>query len=194
MQLLGSQNTLAQHVLFTLVILVFSPHAFALAFTCLWHTMAHSWVTNFLLCMPLLFLSGSTTILTLYFVSAVSFSLLCSPFPSHFLFQKLLSKSLLSFSQLINLPFTFPSPHLSSSTCPWVFLWNIHKWAAERLRAEHPWRRRSGGPGMYGWEPEGSGNQFSHLSYSTPPHSALFLPVSCRHMLYFTWHSNVFLR
>lgn len=120
-------------------------------------TMAHSWVTNFLLCMPLLFLSGSTTILTFYFVSAVSFSLLCSPFPSHFLFQKLLSKSLLSFSQLINLPFTFPSPHLSSSTCPWVFLGNIHKWAAERLRAEHPWRRRSGGPGMYGWEPERSG-------------------------------------
>lgn len=157
MQLLGSQNTLAQRVPFTLVILVFSPHAFSLAFTLLWETMTRSWVTNFLLCMPLLFLSDSTTILTFYFVSAVLFSLLCSPFSSHFLFQKLLSKSSLSFSQLINLPFTFPSPHLSTSTCPWVFLWNTHTWAAERLWAEHPWGRRSGGPGMDGWEPERSG-------------------------------------
>lgn len=33
-----------------------------------------------------------------YFVSAVLFSLLCSSFPAYFFFQKLLSKSLLSFS------------------------------------------------------------------------------------------------
>lgn len=118
--------------------------------------MIHSWVTNFLLSVPFLLFSGFTTFLTFYFVSAVLFGLLCSPFSSHFLFQKLLSKSLLSFSQLINLPFTFSSPHLSTSTCPLVFLWSIHTWAPERLQAEHPWGRRSGGPGPYGWEPEGS--------------------------------------
>lgn len=135
--------------------------------------MAHSWATNFLLSLPLLFFSGSTTILTFYFVSAVLFSLFCSPFLSHFVFQKLLSKPLLSFSQLINLLFTFPF-----STSPLVFLWNLHLWASERLRAEHPWGRRGGGSGTCGWEPEGP-QLFWKTSLAIclipPPHQCPFL-------------------
>lgn len=141
-------------------------------------------------CLCLSFFSSFTTFLTFYFVSAVLFSLLCSPFSSHFLFQKLLSKSLLSFSQLINLPFTFSSPHLSTSTCPrGIFMKQSHmsfrKAAGRACLREEEWRPWSVWLGARGVSAL-LGNQFSYLSYTTPSHSAFFLPVSCRHTLCFT--------
>lgn len=107
--------------------------------------MAHSWVTNFLLSVPLLFFSGSATILAFYFVSAVLFSLFCSPFSSHFLFQKFLSKSLVSFSQLINLPFS-TSVYLHMS--PGIFT----------KHSQVSFGKAAGRASLStcGWEPEGS--------------------------------------
>lgn len=149
-------------------------------------------------CLCLSFFSGSTTILTFYFVSAVLFGLLCSPFFISFLISEASLKILVVFFTTYQSSLHFP---FSTSVClhmsPGIFMKHSHmsfRKAAGRasLREEEcrPWYIWLGARGVSALLEK----QFSHLSYTTPPHSALFLPINCRHMLSFTWHSNVLLR
>lgn len=141
-------------------------------------------------CLCLSFFSGSTTILTFYFVSAVLFGLLCSPFFISFLISEASLKILVVFFTTYQSSLHFP---FSTSVClhmsPGIFMKHSHmsfRKAAGRasLREEEcrPWYIWLGARGVSALLEK----QFSHLSYTTPPHSALFLPINCRHMLSFT--------
>lgn len=138
--------------------------------------MAHSWFPPFYASLVLLCLCHNL----FHFVSAVLFSLLCSPFSSHFLFQKLLSKSLLSFSTYqssLHFPFS-TSVYLHMS--PGVFMKHSHvsfrKAVGRASLREEEWRYvRLGARGVSAL----LGHQLSHLSYTTRHHSALFLHVNC---------------
>lgn len=128
------QTSLAQDVLFTFVTLIFSFLCSRSPLLCLpvtdhdalWRQQFPAIsLPSFSLALPLF--------LSFYFVSAVLSSLLCSPFSSPFFFQNLLSKSLLSFSHLIILPFASSCSCLSAFMFPLVFFWSIHTWASEKL-------------------------------------------------------------